>query len=84
MENKNKNDYNNLITTTLICRENGLSPRLVGNSNKIICTIPDKILCDIELHKKIIKKLKPFTKKMREWQDITTNTVYLVINTKNY
>jgi len=83
MENR-KNDYNNFITTMLICSDNGLKPRLVGNSNKIICTVPDSILCDVKLHKKIVMKLKPFSKKMNEWQDITTNTVFLVISAKNY
>ena len=84
MTNINENNYVNLITAMLICSDNGLSPRLVGNSNKIICTISEEVLCNFGLHKKIIKKLTPFTKKMREWQDVTTNTVYLVINAKNY
>lgn len=84
MENKNRNEYENFITAMLICRENGLEPRMIGNSNWINCTVPDSILCDVKLHKKIIKMLKPFSKKMNEWQDITTNTVYLVISAKNY
>lgn len=79
-----KNEYENFTTAMLICNEYDLNPRMVNNSNWLNCTIPDKILCDIELHKKIIKKLKPFCKKMREWQDVTTNKVFLVIKTKNY
>ena len=78
-------EYENCIKVMQICRYNGLKPRRLGDySNRIKCTIPEEILRNLELHKKIIKKLKPFIYKMEEEQDVTTDKVFLVIQTKKH
>ena len=76
-------EYENCIIVMQICRDNRLDPRRLGDySNRINCTIPEEILRNLELHKKIIKKLKAFAYKMEEWQDVTTDKVFLVIQPK--
>ena len=78
-------EYENYIIAMQICRDNGLSPRRLGDySNRINCTIPEEVLCNLELHKKIIKKLKPFARKMEEWQDVTTDKVFLSMQAKKH
>ena len=78
-QNKQKLEefYEREITIIAILHQEGFQPRWHDGINWISGEVPDELLFDIEKHKRIIGFLKQHAKKIMEWQDLTTNKVFI-------
>lgn len=62
-----------------ICKENfGMKLRNMGYNFK--GTLDNSILGDLNKHKILILSIKPFCRKIKEWEDNTSNKVFIEIS----